>query len=244
MKSCLEIPLAVHPTRSETKLRQTSGSRSRHGPSAQLTEDSAACWVTPLPFSHSIALIPALIFRSLRSCEKLHANREKKKFMVVQNSFVYKHKREWNFFTFAKRGGFGSRHLFACLWAKWLKKVMSRFYYSFQEMLIMEQEWCNVGDFPISGGTLTFDFLDSGIFWRILCLLGRGLWCLSAFLVSLKFVYVNILSQWGVFSSSFNEGAETTKPGESDPSPEVFTLTGDPWYSAENHNRLKIPKKL
>lgn len=109
LKSRRENPLTGQPARSGNQLRQTGGNRSRHGPSAQLTECNAACWVTPLPFSRSIAPIPALIFRSLRLCEKLHANREKK-FMVVQNSFLYKHKTEWNFFTFAKRRGFDSRH--------------------------------------------------------------------------------------------------------------------------------------
>lgn len=40
-----------------------------------------------------------------------------------------------------------------------------------------------------------FDFLDSGIFLKdSLSFLGRSLGCLRAFLVSLKFVYVNILS--------------------------------------------------
>lgn len=79
-------------------LWQKSGSRSTHRPSTQLTEHSAACWVTPLPFSHGIAPIPALIFRRLRSCEKLHTNRqEKKKIMVVLNSFLHKHKIEWLF---------------------------------------------------------------------------------------------------------------------------------------------------
>lgn len=94
LKSPLENPQTGQPACSE---KQLSGSRSRRGPSAQLTGGSSACWVTPPPFSHSIAPIPALIFRSLRSCEKLHANREKKKIMVVQNSFLYKHKTEWNF---------------------------------------------------------------------------------------------------------------------------------------------------
>lgn len=70
----------------------------RTDPSTQLMEHSTACWVTPLPFSHGIAPIPALIFRSLRSCEKLRANRERKKIMVAQNSFLDKHKVEWNIF--------------------------------------------------------------------------------------------------------------------------------------------------